>query len=68
MFTEVQRIIFNEVLDLNSESIREKDFQKKWELETKLGEKLTELKESMGEAEYNNFMARGKAMFAPLKS
>jgi hypothetical protein len=44
MFTEVQRIIFNEVLDLNSESIREKDFQKKWELETKLGEKLTELK------------------------
>lgn len=66
MFNDEQREIFSKVLDLNSASIKETDFKKKWELETQLGKKLTELKVSMGEAEYNRFMTMGKAMFAPI--
>jgi hypothetical protein len=61
-----ERAIFNEVLDLNYEASKEKDVVKKWDMEVKVSEKLTELKKEMGKEAYDKFMANGKAMFAPL--
>jgi hypothetical protein len=67
MFTEKQRKIFNEVLDLNWKSEKEvKKFSPEWvEAQKEMGKKLNELKEDMGEEEYNRFMSNGRAMFAP---
>jgi hypothetical protein len=65
---EEQSKLFREVLDLNWEMNKEnKNFTRKFELATQLGEKKAELKASMGEAEYNKFMNAGQRMFAPKK-
>lgn len=69
MFTDKAAKIFNEILDLNWKAEKEvKRFSKEWsELQKDLGKKLSELKEEMGEDEYNRFMENGKKMFSPKK-
>lgn len=63
--TEKQRKIFSAVLDLNWELTQGTDFSKKTDLCKQLREKKEELKQDMGEAEYNKFMNMGTRMFAP---
>lgn len=63
MLTEDQRLLFREILDAN------------WEVKTKedelmsakrtLEQKTNDLKGSMGEEAYNNFINMGREMFAP---
>jgi len=63
--TAKQSKIFNEVLDLNWDMSQEnKDFTRKIELAKKLGAKKEELKNDMGEVEYNKFMNAGQKMFS----
>lgn len=63
--TTKQQKIFNQVLDLNWEMKQEKkDFSRKLDLVKKLDEKKEELKNSIGEAEYNKLMNAGTKMFA----
>jgi hypothetical protein len=70
--TEEQRVIFRKVLDTNWEIKELMEGVKKTGNFDKLLEKskehqaaLKELKESMGEAEYNKFIETGRRMFAP---
>jgi hypothetical protein len=65
MFTDDQRKIFSKMLDLNYESTKETDLLKKWELVKQLNAQEALLKESMGAANYADFIRRGKQMFAP---
>lgn len=65
--TEEQSVIFREILDLNWEFTNSNDWTQKWELAKTLSNKKRELKESMGEDEYNKFMENGRKMFAPLE-
>ena len=63
--TAKQRKIFSEVIDLNWEMKSEnKNFIRKFDLVKQLGAKQEELKNSMGETEYNKFMAAGTKMFS----
>ena len=68
--TEPQMEIFRKVLDTNWEA-KELIEAGKWrEAQAKIKEKdnhIEELKASMGEAEYNNFIRMGQKMFAPLE-
>jgi len=64
--TNKQQKIFSEVLDLNWEMSQENsNFKRKLDLAQKLGAKKEELKNDMGEVEYNKFMSAGTKMFAP---
>lgn len=67
--TNEQSVIFRKVLDSNWE-VKELSEAGKW---TEALEKskehqaaVKELKESMGEKEYNNFINMGRKMFAPV--
>ena len=70
--TEEQRVIFRKVLDTNWEIKELMEEVKKTGNFDKLLEKskehqaaVAELKESMGEYEYNKFIETGRKMFAP---
>ena len=67
--TNEQSAIFRKVLDTNWE-VKELIEAGKWrEAQAKIKEKdnhIEELKASMGEAEYNNFIRMGQKMFAPV--
>jgi len=67
MMTDPQRLMFREILDLNWEFEHSKDWNEKIELGKKLSSKKSELKSSMGEKEYNNFIDMGRQMFAQKK-
>lgn len=62
--TDSQRELFSEIVDLNFEISEAESIilHKKYELNSK----LNDLKGSMGDEEYNKFMNKGKAMFAPI--
>jgi hypothetical protein len=68
--TNEQSAIFSKVLDTNWE-VKELSEAGKWtEAMQKSKEHhaaVEELKASMGEAEYNNFISIGRRMFAPLE-
>jgi hypothetical protein len=70
--TEEQKAIFSRVLDTNweiKELMEETKKTGKWEKvlakSKEHQEAVKELKESMGEAEYNKFIENGRRMFAP---
>ncbi len=68
MLTEEQRVIFREILDLNWEfSHTEANWSVKWDIARKLNQRKKDLKRSMGEEAYENFMNMGREMFAPKK-
>ena len=63
--TSKEQKIFSSILDLNHEAINEAKPSKKLELLIQLNEKKRQLKESMGDNEYDKFMNMGSIMFAP---
>ena len=70
--TNEQREIFRKVLDTNweikelmEEAKKTGKFDKVLEKSKEHREAVDELKESMGEKEYNTFIAIGRQMFAP---
>jgi hypothetical protein len=68
--TNEQSAIFKKVLDTNWE-VKELSEAGKWteamEKSKEHNEAVNELKASMGEKEYNNFINIGRRMFAPLE-
>lgn len=67
--TNEQSEIFRKVLDTNWEMKELREAGKWNEMMQKTKEHnahVQELKESMGEAEYNNFINMGRKMFAPV--
>lgn len=68
--TNEQSAIFKRVLDTNWE-VKELSEAGKWtearEKSKEHNEAVEELKASMGEKEYNNFINIGRRMFAPLE-
>lgn len=71
MMTEKQSKIFNKVLETNWEVDQlqaEGKFTAAWEKGEEHNVYIKELKESMGEEVYNNFIALGREMFAPKKA
>jgi hypothetical protein len=64
MLTDNQRQIFSKMLDINWNAVQEKDFTKKFKLYEDLAVLEKQLKQSMGEEEFNKFISRGKQMFA----
>lgn len=70
MMTEKQSEIFRKVLDTNWEVDQlqaEGKFVEAWKKAEEHNAHVKELKESMGEEAYNNFIERGRQMFAPKK-
>ena len=70
MMTETQSEIFRKVLDTNWEVDQlqaEGKFGEAWKKAEEHNAHVKELKESMGEEAYNNFIERGRQMFAPVK-
>ena len=70
MMTEEQSKIFNKVLETNWEVDQlqaEGKFTAAWEKAEEHNSHVKELKESMGEEAYNNFINLGREMFAPKK-
>ena len=70
MMTEKQSEIFRKVLDTNWEVDQlqeEGKFVEAWKKAEEHNAHVKELKESMGEEAYNNFIERGRQMFAPVK-
>ena len=70
MMTEKQSEIFRKVLDTNMEVDQlqaEGKFGEAWKKAEEHNAHVKELKESMGEAAYNNFIELGRQMFAPKK-
>jgi hypothetical protein len=72
--TDEQREIFRKVLDthweikeLMEETKKTGKFDKVLAKAKEHREAVDELKESMGEREYNNFIAMGRQMFAPVE-
>lgn len=63
--TDIQKKLFNKVLDLNWDYENETDLSKKEILGRLLREKKLELKLDMGEEAYLAFMNMGRQMFAP---
>lgn len=68
MLTEIQRAVFNDILNTNWE-LKELQAAGKW---AEAGDKSKEyifhiykLKESMGNKDYENFMKMGSKMFSP---
>jgi hypothetical protein len=70
MMTEKQSEIFRKVLDTNMEVDQlqaEGKFREAWKKAEEHNAHVKELKESMGEEAYNNFIEIGRQMFAPKK-
>ncbi len=70
MMTEKQSEIFRKVLDTNMEVDQlqaEGKFRDAWKKAEEHNDHVKELKESMGEEAYNNFIEMGRQMFAPKK-
>ncbi len=70
MMTEKQSEIFRKVLDTNMEVDQlqaEGKFKEAWKKAEEHNAHVKELKESMGEEAYNNFIELGRQMFAPKK-
>jgi hypothetical protein len=70
MMTEKQSEIFRKVLDTNMEVDQlqaEGKFGEAWKKAEEHNGHVKELKESMGEEAYNNFIEMGRQMFAPKK-
>ena len=70
MMTEKQSEIFRKVLDTNMEVDQlqaEGKFKEAWKKAEEHNSHVKELKESMGEEAYNNFIEMGRQMFAPKK-
>ena len=70
MMTEKQSEIFRKVLDTNMEVDQlqaEGKFGEAWQKAEEHNAHVKELKESMGEEAYNNFIEMGRQMFAPKK-
>ena len=70
MMTEEQSKIFNKVLETNwqvDQLQAEGKFTAAWEKAEEHKAHVKELKESMGEEAYNNFINLGREMFAPKK-
>jgi hypothetical protein len=70
MMTEKQSEIFRKVLDTNMEVDQlqaEGKFGEAWKKAEEHNAHVKELKESMGEEAYNNFIEMGRQMFAPKK-
>ena len=68
--TEKQSEIFRKVLDTNMEVDQlqaEGKFGEAWKKAEEHNGHVKELKESMGEEAYNNFIEMGRQMFAPKK-
>lgn len=65
MLTEKQHEIFKRILDYNYESRHGINSVSRIEALGKLIQAKIDLKESMGEKAYNNFMEQGKKLFAP---
>lgn len=63
--TEKKQKLFSRVLDLNHEMLHETRPIIKLELLNELTQAKAELKEEMGELEYNRFFEMGSKMFAP---
>lgn len=63
--TEEQRLLFRKVLDLNWEYAHETDWDNKFRLASKLSSAKNELRESMGNEAYDEFIETGRRMFAP---
>ena len=67
MLTDKQRELFSEILDINwgvDHAINEKSFDIAFQLTADLEKKQAELRESMGDEKYNDFMNKGKKMFS----
>jgi hypothetical protein len=70
MMTQEQSKIFNKVLETNWEVDQlqvEGKFGEAWQKAEEHNAHVKELKESMGEEAYNNFIDLGREMFAPKK-
>jgi hypothetical protein len=70
MMTEKQSEIFRKVLDTSMEVDQlqaEGKFGEAWKKAEEHNGHVKELKESMGEEAYNNFIEMGRQMFAPKK-
>lgn len=65
MLNEEQQKLFRIILDENHEMIHGKTPTAKYEALGKLTQAKIDLKKSMGEEAYNNFMSMGKKLFAP---
>lgn len=63
--TDSQRTLFSKIVDLNWDYTQEKNNTKKFELFEQLNAAKSELKASMGDQAYDEFISRGKQMFAP---
>lgn len=66
LLTEEQRLIFEKVLDYNHEvNDTSKTGVQRMEALGKLTQAKEDLRKSMGQEAYDNFMSMGKKMFAP---
>lgn len=61
--TEKQRCLFSEILILNLEFNLERDAIKKWNLVKELRKKKISLRRSMGVAEYERLLVKGRAVY-----
>jgi hypothetical protein len=61
--TEKQRCLFSEILILNLEFNLERDAIKKWNLVKELRQKKISLRRSMGVAEYERLLVKGRAVY-----
>ena len=61
--TEKQRCLFSEILILNLEFSLEQDVIKKWDLVKELRKKKISLRRSMGVAEYERLLVKGRAAY-----
>ena len=69
MLNETQRLLFEKVLDYNHEVRNEKNSgTQRIEALDKLNQAQIDLKNSMGENAYNNFMEMGQKLFAPKRN
>lgn len=65
MLNEKQHEIFSRILDYNHEMLNGINSVSRYEALGKLTQAKIDLKKSMGEEAYNNFMEMGKKLFAP---
>lgn len=63
---DTQRALFSKILDKNWEVKEETVPIKKYDLCMELNKLKNELKQSMGEAAYNEYMENGRKMFASI--
>ena len=61
--TEKQRLLFSEILILHLEFNLEQDGIKKWDLVKELRKKKISLRRSMGVAEYEKLLVKGRAAY-----